>query len=128
MSASRDWFYLARADLLAATVLFEQNEDLYVAVGFHLQQCMEKVIKGFLKKLKVRFSKTHDMNYLLTLLEKENQELANSLEWARELTDYAVMARYPEAILEVDLSHDRLAGLMEKTKAGHELILKAVRG
>lgn len=87
---SKDWFYFARTDLLVVNVLFEQDEILYVTVGFHLQQCMEKAIKGYLKIQKIRFSKTHDMNYLLTLLEKANQGLANSLEWAGELTDYAV--------------------------------------
>jgi len=126
MSASKGWFHYARVDLLAAKTLLESNEEVLESVGFHLQQCLEKAIKGYLHKKKVRFPKTHDIGQLLTLFSDEDKELVHALEPGKILTLYGVYVRYPDSV-EVDLSREKIAELLNFVEETHELILKAVR-
>ncbi len=93
----KDWFKKAAQDLKTAKLLLAQNnEDFWGANAFHSQQAAEKSIKGFLAKNKLRFTKTHNMEVLVSLVAKTDQKLGEYLEPIKILTIYAVAYRYPE--------------------------------
>jgi len=61
------------------------------------QQSVEKLIKGFLVAHGIDFPKTHDIARLLDeFVSPVDEELATAAEAARQLSVYAVAARYPD--------------------------------
>lgn len=84
-------------DLKAARELFENYNQI---VCFHCQQSAEKYIKGFLILLQKDFKKTHNLNYLLDLIERDISDKVN--EAAEYLNEYAVEARYPGEFNEIN--------------------------
>ena len=70
---------------------------------FHIQQCVEKLIKALFSFHSVRFSKTHDLDELVDLALDHEIELPSFMEKLTELSPYAVEGRY--AIIHDDL-HD----------------------
>ena len=91
------WFTKASRDLRTTKLLLAQNnEDFWESAVFHAQQAAEKSIKGFLAFHKVRFTKTHNMEILITLVADVDKSLSKELEFAKSLTQYAVAYRYPE--------------------------------
>lgn len=79
---------------------------------FHLQQAVEKLIKGLLTFHGIQFPQTHDLEDLIELAEDNRVELPPLMEDLSELTPYAVEARY--AILHDDL-HD-ISELLNKVE------------
>jgi HEPN domain-containing protein len=72
-----------------------QAEDTpYRLIAYHAQQCAEKCLKGFLVYHKVDFPYTHSIGQLLRLC-GEFASWPQILQNAKELTPYAVTARYP---------------------------------
>jgi HEPN domain-containing protein len=67
----------------------------YAGVCFHAQQCVEKLLKGFLFEHDIEFAKTHDIRLLINLSSELQPEWVNDLEPAMQLTNYAVEVRYP---------------------------------
>ena len=93
----KKWLNFAEQDLKAARELFENYNQI---VCFHCQQSAEKYIKGLLILLQKDFKKTHNLNYLLDLIEKDIPDKVN--EAAEYLNEYAVEARYPGEFDEID--------------------------
>jgi HEPN domain-containing protein len=91
------WFNKASKDLRVAELLLEQKDkDFYENAVFHSQQCVEKAIKGYLAKSKIRFTKTHDIKSLIDIVDSIDQKLAHDIRPSEVLTKYAVAIRYPE--------------------------------
>ena len=86
------WLRKAEEDLLVA-----ENElhNVAWASAFHAQQAAEKALKALLVALKVDPPRTHEIEFLLRLLEEKGVETSEVSE-AGKLTDYAVEARYPD--------------------------------
>ena len=64
-------------------------------ICFHGQQAVEKYLKGYLIYLDVSFRFSHDLTYLLSLI-NESEEIASSwYEKAAFLNSFAVSIRYP---------------------------------
>ncbi|HEX5762293.1 MAG TPA: HEPN domain-containing protein [Solirubrobacterales bacterium] len=89
-------------------------------LGFHAQQAVEKMIKAVLAHNEVSYERTHNIAYLLTLLDGASipkpdnaVDLPNLSPWAAELR----YARQPEAV------PDRVAmrSSVEQTKAWRKL-------
>lgn len=89
------WLLRAEEDLAACRIL--AGEELHVrgAVGFHAQQTAEKLLKALLTWHQIEFPKTHDLTVLLDLVAACDSELAATLADLDELTQYAVVTRYP---------------------------------
>ena len=83
-------FKFADNDLQAAKKLYGEFNNI---ACFHCQQSAEKYLKGLLILLDKEFRKSHDLNYLLDLLEFSSPEVIMSA--AELLTEYSVEARYP---------------------------------
>ena len=89
----RDWLAYAKSDLTVARTL---AEGVLPEIGcFHAQQAAEKSIKAVLISQGIDFPYTHDIAHLATLVDQSEVEFPEALEDAIDLTQYAVVARYP---------------------------------
>jgi HEPN domain-containing protein len=79
---------------------------------FHIQQCVEKLIKALFSFYSVRFSKTHDLDELVELALEHGIPLPPFMDKLTELSPYAVDGRY--AIIHDDL-HD-IADMLFKSE------------
>ncbi len=89
----REWLNRARSNLTRGK---SQISGVYLEdLCYDAQQAAEKAIKALLINLGVRFSYTHDLTQLLTLVEQTGQSVPDDVKQAGVLSDYAVAARYP---------------------------------
>jgi HEPN domain-containing protein len=96
--ASKEWLKKARRDF--ATMNREvraEEEPNYEAVCFHAQQCVEKMLKGYLIEHFIVFGKTHDLRELLNLAGAIQPGWKIFDKQAARLSEYAVDTRYPGA-------------------------------
>jgi hypothetical protein len=83
--------------------------------GFHAQQAMEKLLKAWLAGTGSQFPLTHDLTRLLSLLERQGEDVEPFWGLA-QYTVFAVQARYEEGLVEPDAPLDR-ASVIDETKA-----------
>ncbi len=69
-------------------------------VGFHAQQAVEKAVKVVLMLEGVDFPKTHDLEYLIVLAEKQSIAMEAEVKSASWLTPWAAEFRYDDAPIE----------------------------
>lgn len=84
------------------------------AIAFHAQQSAEKCLKAYLTWNQVEFPKSHDMDLLLDLISKVNDDLATILRDTAILSDYSVEIRYPSGSSEIDIYEARQAVIHAK--------------
>ena len=86
----KEWFDFAEKDLKAAKKLFKEFNHI---TCFLCQHDSEKYLQGLLVVLHIDFKKSHNLTYLLELL---NQHIPDDIMFAAEyLNEFAVEARYP---------------------------------
>ena len=90
------WIDKAEKDLLSAKHELSFPDAVTETVCFHCQQAVEKYLKAYLVFLGISFTKTHEIGELITKCEDKDNEIAVLKEEADELTDYAVVVRYPD--------------------------------
>ena len=90
----REWLAKADADLELAEYLLSEK-SFPNGIAFHSQQAVEKYLKALLCWHQVPFPKTHDLEYLLDLVDTVGADLAKSLRDVSVLTPYGVELRYP---------------------------------
>lgn len=97
----RDNFDVARVLLMKAiedeTLVraVAENPDIADAIiGFHGQQAVEKLAKAVLTAHGIAFAKTHDLDYLIDLVEKNGIAAPDELEASEVLSAWAVQSRY----------------------------------
>ena len=95
------WMRYAEDDLAAATALHAVPAMAGRIVGFHAQQATEKALKALLVLAQTPFPFTHDVERLHRLVRPEARLPTDTIDWQR-LTDFAVDARYPDDLPEVD--------------------------
>ena len=90
-------------DKEAEVLLLKSAEDEFAAqlpgmpegpFGFHVQQAVEKLLKALLCQRSVKYKRTHDLEYLVTLLEDNGEKLPATPVPLSELNDFAVVYRY----------------------------------
>ncbi len=87
-AASRDW--------KTVELLLQHHDAPVSSVGFHAQQYLEKVIKAVLVSNAVIFRRTHDLEKLADLLERQGIELPLPKDQLRRLNPFAVIIRCQE--------------------------------
>lgn len=92
-----DWLRHAHSDLELARRGRLSSDILLEELCFHAQQAVEKSLKGFLVAQGMSFPKTHNIRTLIDIL-PEHMMVPVEIEKAAELTDYAVMSRYPSSV------------------------------
>lgn len=91
-----EWISKAEGDW--ATVLRESavtTDPNFNAVCFHAQQCAEKYLKARLVVAGITFRKSHDLLYLLELVDQVEPSWKFLRDSLFKLTTYAVAIRYP---------------------------------
>ena len=72
-------------------------------IGFHAQQTLENILKGWISAFGAEYGNTHDLGKLIGIIRDESQEYdtpaGEELLW---LTQYAVEYRYEGAVLVMD--------------------------
>ncbi len=109
LTVMREWIGKADNDLTAASQILKLGQDAPTeTVGFHAQQCVEKYLKVVLIHRRTPVPKTHQIQALVNLLPRRRRPSLTAQE-QKELTNYAVVARYPEAGLDISLAEARKA-------------------
>ena len=89
------WIENADSDLEVAKHSFSIKSCIpYKLIAFHAQQCVEKYLKAFLVLKKTNFPYTHNISILLEICSIQ-ADWNKSINFAKELTSYAITARYP---------------------------------
>ena len=86
----------ADGDITLVRIIVDNDEVLDAMVGFHAQQAVEKSIKAVLAAHDVEYGKTHQLHYLIRLLEENRIDAPASVLDAVELNPWAVEFRYEE--------------------------------
>lgn len=96
---ARSWLRRARSDLVMARKALADRDvvDPWVA-SFHAQQAAEKIMKAALVIEQIRFSRTHELERLRSLLPAD-WELPDQKTLAG-LSRFAVAGRYPESLFD----------------------------
>lgn len=92
----RKWIIKALEDFKIASHELDREVKEVVTTGvcFHCQQAAEKLIKAYLVSKNIDFAKTHDLEHLLDLCSKQDEEFKKID--VGNLTSYAVHIRYPD--------------------------------
>jgi len=64
--------------------------------GFHIQQAVEKLLKSLLSQLGVEYRTTHDLDYLVSLLESAGEILPQTVITLSRIQRFAVIHRYDD--------------------------------
>lgn len=89
-----DWFSKADADLNTVEILLAQSGDTEIAAT-HIQQAIEKYLKGYLLAKGWKLKKTHDLPELLDEAVKYYPGLEKIRSLCEETTVFYFEARYP---------------------------------
>jgi HEPN domain-containing protein len=119
-----EWVKKAEGDYRTMSREFKvTRQPNHSAVCFHAQQCVEKLLKGFLNEHDIRFAKTHDLLRIITLTYPVRPEWkALELE-ADSLTDYASESRYPGE----DCTFEEARYAVEVCKKIRKVVLAAIK-
>ena len=103
----------AKRDRKTVKVLLRHHDAPVSSIGFHAQQYLEKVIKAVLVSNAVIFRRTHDLEELAVLLERQGIDLPLPKDQLRRLNPFAVIVRYQD--MEVTLTDvNTVAEMMER--------------
>ena len=90
----QDWFVKAERDLQTAELLWREKGHAEM-IGFHLQQGLEKSLKGFLLSKKWRLKRTHDLVALLNEAVGYEPSLESFRDTCQQVTEFYIEERYP---------------------------------
>ena len=93
-----EWFELGNRDVESAKVLLKSNIHFSVVL-FHLQQAVEKYIKGFLIHNGWKLKKIHDLETLLNIAMEFDDKFKEYLDFGRKLTVFFYEERYPPGLI-----------------------------
>ena len=103
-----DWLQFAKNDLKAARALLVADEGLLSSVFYHIQQGIEKALKGYLLFKQVPIRKTHDLVRLAELCTELDIDFSIILNDAKDINPYSTVTRYPDdyyALPSLDTAH-----------------------
>ncbi|MCJ7808757.1 MAG: HEPN domain-containing protein [Desulfobulbaceae bacterium] len=95
LEAAKKWLHRAKSNMARAKAGRVTSEVLYEDLCFDSQQAVEKALKSVCILHEIIFPKTHDIAYLIELLEKGSVTIPGNIQQAKILTGYAVESRYP---------------------------------
>lgn len=89
----QDWFRKGEADIRTIEILLTQGGDPDIAAS-HLQQALEKYLKGYLLSKGWQLERIHDLSVLLDEAVKHKPELQKFRKFLEEVTAYYFQSRY----------------------------------
>lgn len=115
-----EWLAQGDLDIQAAEILLAQNGPLPV-IAFHLQQALEKYLKGFLLFCEHPLQRIHDLEVLLQQAIAQDSDFSPYLAPCQRITEYYIESRYPVGI-PTQFSCTRLATDLQTTRTLAALI------
>lgn len=119
-----DWLEIAAVDLLAARLLYEQDQCLEV-IGFHCQQGMEKAFKAYIIDRTGMLVDGHNLTWLCRQAMKYDKVFAKWLEDTAALNRLYIETRYPSDI-ELNLTTDKVKRVYETAKNLYDYVCNEV--
>ncbi len=98
----RDWIEKADHDLGTAIIINQYIPDYSDTLAFHCQQATEKYIKCLLEMHSIPFKRSHDLRYLLDLLNDAIPLERELYERIMKLNAFGIEIRYPD--IKIDLT------------------------
>ena len=120
----RDWIVKADHDLGTAVVINHHIPEYSDTLAFHCQQATEKYIKCLLEKNSIPFKKSHDLRYLLDLLDEAIPLDKEFYEQVMKLNAFGVEIRYPD--IKIDLSKTDRDEAIEIVRSFREFLNKNI--
>lgn len=127
INAVNAWFRKAENDLRTAEYTMTMDNPPYDIVCFHLQQCAEKYIKGFLTFHETDFPKTHSIEDLVLLCKDIAPALESDIGDVEVLSIYAVETRYP-AEMYYEIPEEKALEAIELAGKIKSVVLKYLEG
>ncbi|MGR3311312.1 MAG: HEPN domain-containing protein, partial [Candidatus Brocadiales bacterium] len=112
-----EWFEKGKRDLETARLLLAENHYTDI-IAMHIQQAVEKYLKGYLLYHGWRLEKTHDIEKLIVDSMRYADVFEPYLEFARKITAYFKASRYP---LDMPMDYP-VKDIEESLKTAEELI------
>lgn len=119
-----DWYAQGDMDLQAAEILLNSQGPL-PAAAFHIQQVVEKYLKGFLISTGWPLRRTHDLELLIQEVIARDTDFSQFLKPCQRITEYYIETRYPLGIhtllqretveADLDTAHDLIALIRQKS-------------
>jgi len=103
------WLVKANNDLRTAQTMMTVEDPPTDTVCFHAQQCAEKALKAFLVFQDMHVERTHSLPRLVELCRGHDDGFEEFVDYAPELTVYAVAGRYPDDWTETTEEESRSA-------------------
>ncbi|PFD80390.1 DNA-binding protein, partial [Bacillus thuringiensis] len=91
----KEWITIAKSDLDSAIYLSDMKPFPTAIICYHSQQCVEKLLKGFLALNGRSVPKTHNLLLLHKSCYRLDEEFSLILEQCVQLNGYATDIRYP---------------------------------
>ncbi len=95
LEKAMQWLQRAKSNMARAKWGKASPDILYEDLCYDAQQAAEKALKSLCILHEIVFPRTHDIAYLIELLEKKNVQIPEVVQNAKVLTGYAVETRYP---------------------------------
>ena len=112
---AKDWFRKGDEDLEVARILIKE-ESILPAIGIHIQQALEKYLKGFLIHHGWELRKIHHLGILLNEAIQYHPDWSQFKELCQRANKFYIEDRYPlSSMANVDLEEYRM--LLEQSKA-----------
>lgn len=97
----RDWIEKADHDLGTAIVINQHIPEYSDTLAFHCQQATEKYLNCLLEMHSIPFKRSHDLRYLLDLLDEVISIDKEFYESIMKLNAFGVEIRYPDIKIEL---------------------------
>ncbi|MHA1271288.1 MAG: HEPN domain-containing protein [Candidatus Helarchaeota archaeon] len=106
-----EWTERGKNDLEVAKILLKKK-DYFDIVLFHIQQAVEKYLKGFLIQKGWKLKKIHDLEILITEAIQFDKGFQNFLNFSRKLTAFYYEERYPPGSI-TSLSQNEIQEILD---------------
>lgn len=116
---AKEWFSYAISDYQAASYLMSMKPKPMEIICYHCQQCVEKLLKGYIALNGGEILKTHDLITLNKICIECNFAFNDIKAQCIDLTDYGVQTRYP---FNVDLVESDVKSALEDAKKVIDLV------
>jgi len=118
----KSWVEKGDHDLGTAQVTFLYIPKFRDTITFHCQQAVEKYLKGYLFFNSTLFKRTHNLNYLLSLISQFDSISDDLYDKAAELEDFSVEIRYPDS--SIDLSDEDIHQALSTAREFRTFVLE----
>jgi HEPN domain-containing protein len=118
----KDWFQKGDLDIKRAEILIRENDA--EGAAFHLQQAIEKYLKGYLISKGWKLKRIHDLDDLLDYALDHDKDFEEFRDLCQEVTEYYFEERYP-FLMSSELTENEVKLKIEKAR---EFILKLKEG